>query len=344
MISDDVIELHKLAINLNKENGFAGAYGVADYAYRAIGYIYDALKLPYGSYILYENMGDKSLSRKIWEAYGLPVARGCTVSNSMLDIPNLSFPVVIKPANSYNSQAVHTITKQEELTSALENAFVYSDKVVIEELIEGRHFNVGMVLVNGEAFPGGITERFFVDNIDHQALSGIQGSEFEGINIAQMYNLVVQACNAIGFHYGPITADIILNDNTLYLLEVSPHFHAISVSSAINLDRALQGWFAYLSKNPTWRGYMHTLTKEYAAYYYILSDTAGTIIDITGLNKLKSHARLVDIDIKYGIGSKLKNITNNKIYCGMIVLKAETYQELYDILDSLNRSVKVITK
>jgi hypothetical protein len=342
--ADDVAALCKLAINLNKNNGFAGAYGVADYAYRAIGYIYDELKLPYGSYALYEKMGDKSLSREIWETCGLSVPHGYTILNNASDIPGLSFPVVIKPANSYNSQAVHTVSQKRELTSALENAFEYSDTVIIEELIEGRHFNVDMVLINGEAFPGGVTERFFVDKIDHQALSGIQGSEFDEVDIIQMYNLVVRACRAIGFDYGPVTADIILNDNAIpYLLEISPHFHAISVSSVINLDKILQGWFSYLAGDYAWRGYMYTLAKGYAAYYYILSDTTGTIIDITGLNKIKTYTGLMEIDIKYGVGSKLKSSDNNKIFCGMIILKAKKYQELYDILDLLSRSVKVIT-
>ena len=200
-----------------------------------------------------------------------------------------------------------------------------------------------MVIVDGEAFPAGITERFFVDNINHQPLSGIHGYEFEKINSVQLYNLVKQACDSIGFNNGPVTADIILSEGIPYLLEVSPHFHAIEVSSIINLDQILTGWFAYLAGDSDWRNYMHPVAKGFSAYYHIFSDNTGILDEIIGLDKLRQYKGLVDIDVRCSIGSKLNNIFDKKPFCGIVTLKANTYCELHNILFSLDRDIKVVS-
>ena len=340
--ADDIKELIKLATELNNKDGLAGAYGVADYAYSAIGQIYDKLGLPYGSKDLFDKMSNKNISRKIWQSNGINLPKGITTSNNNIDASDITFPVIVKPSNSYNSQGLKTVRKYEDLQKALNSAFEYSQNVIIEELIEGRHFNVDMVFIDGKVFPAGITERFF-DNNSHQALSGIQGIEFDGVYSKSLYNIVLSACKVIGFNYGPVTADIIFKDNNLYILEISPHFHAISISSLIKADSILKGWFSYLYEDKNWRSYMNLTSKIYGAYFYILSENEGTIIDIQGINLLKSISGFSKIELKYNVGSFIKKKKNEKIYCGMVLLKSTSYKELYNSLNYLQNNIRVIT-
>ena len=340
--ANDIQGLIKLALELNRDNDFVGAYGVADYAYEAIGEIYDKLKLPYGSKNIYTKMSDKSISREIWNSKNINIPKGVLVSNKSINIKNLRFPVVVKPSNSYNSQGLKTVSKHEDLSNAMNNAFEYSECVILEELIKGRHFNVDMVFVNGEAFKAGITERFF-DCINHQALYGIQGIEFLGINESKLYDFVIRACKAIGVNYGPVTADIIFKDNTFYILEISPHFHAISISSILKLDNVLKGWFSYLASYNNWKKFMRYSVVNYSAYYYILSENQGVIAEVQGLNFVKSLNGFVSYNLKYSEGSKIKKLKDEKIYCGMILLKADTYKEIYENINLLEKKIRVIT-
>ena len=341
--ADDTKKLLELALKLDKENGLAAAYGVADYAYSAIGEIYDKLKLPYGSKFLYEKMANKNLSREIWKSNSLRIPKGILVSNENSKIPNINYPIVVKPANSFNSQGLKTVYKPEELKTSIKYAFEFSENIVLEEFIDGRHFNIDMVFIDGEAFRAGITERFFLDAIDHQALSGIQGLEFKNLDASILYNLVIKACKAIGFNYGPVTADIIIKNNKPYILEISPHFHAISISSLINLENILKGWFKYISRDKEWRACMQINSKEYAGYFYILSNKGGDIVEIEGLDYIKSMPSFVGLDMKYEIGSTIKKNNQKQIYCGMATFKSNTYSELYDNFNSLSHSVSVVT-
>ena len=57
---------------------------------------------------------------------------------------NIKFPVVVKPYFSGSSIGVSIVRREEELGKALEEAFRWSGKVIIEKYIEGRELTVGI--------------------------------------------------------------------------------------------------------------------------------------------------------------------------------------------------------
>ncbi len=57
----------------------------------------------------------------------------------------LGMPLVVKPVCGGSSVGVSVVHSEAELTSALQLAFRYEDRVLIEEYISGREFSVGLV-------------------------------------------------------------------------------------------------------------------------------------------------------------------------------------------------------
>ena len=55
---------------------------------------------------------------------------------------NIDFPIVIKPNDSGSSVGISIINKESELYEAIKLAFKYSDKVIIEQFIDGRELTV----------------------------------------------------------------------------------------------------------------------------------------------------------------------------------------------------------
>lgn len=98
---------------------------------------------------------DKALSRKIFAADGVPVAKGyrlekgCTKTNPA-DY-GVSYPVVVKPNCGGSSIGVYFANDEKEYTEALNSAFAYEDVIVVEEKITGREFSIGVV--GYEAYP-----------------------------------------------------------------------------------------------------------------------------------------------------------------------------------------------
>lgn len=71
---------------------------------------------------------------------------------------NLQLPVFVKPNNGGSSIGMSKVSKQENLQAALEKAFKEDDQVLVEEMISGREFTIGVFESNGEIIAMPMTE------------------------------------------------------------------------------------------------------------------------------------------------------------------------------------------
>jgi len=109
------------------------------------------LKIPYtgsgvtGSALAY----DKLKTKEILMHHGIPTADyEVFYRNQSSPIKrNLNLPVVVKPTNQGSSFGVSIVDKEDQWEQALENAFNYSDEIIVEKFIEGKLLAIGM---NGE--------------------------------------------------------------------------------------------------------------------------------------------------------------------------------------------------
>merc|ERR1712178_270488 len=58
---------------------------------------------------------------------------------------SLKAPVVVKPCNEDNSRGITLVKKEEDLDAAMEYAFSFDDRVVVDEYIAGREVRVGCI-------------------------------------------------------------------------------------------------------------------------------------------------------------------------------------------------------
>jgi D-alanine-D-alanine ligase len=70
----------------------------------------------------------------------------------------LSFPVFVKPNNGGSSIGMSKIFEPAELEAAIEKAFREDDQVLVEEMIKGREFTVGVFKTKGEIIVLPVTE------------------------------------------------------------------------------------------------------------------------------------------------------------------------------------------
>ncbi|QCI69542.1 D-alanine--D-alanine ligase family protein [Phreatobacter stygius] len=97
---------------------------------------------------------DKDIAKGLLRAAGLNVARSVTLrpadSASFADISGaLGVPVFIKPARQGSSVGVSKAATAEAFEIALRNAFQHDDKVLVEEFVQGREIECG-VLEDGD--------------------------------------------------------------------------------------------------------------------------------------------------------------------------------------------------
>ncbi len=113
--------------------------------------ILDQLSIPYtGSGALAASLAmDKISARKIFSSDKLPSPRYLAFESKEKAaeqiIKNLKFPVVVKPATQGSSIGLNIAENNIDLFAALEEAFRYDERVLVEEFISGREITVGIL-------------------------------------------------------------------------------------------------------------------------------------------------------------------------------------------------------
>jgi D-alanine-D-alanine ligase len=99
---------------------------------------------------------DKDVMKRLARDAGIPIAKFVTVHRREVAklnfdkvIKQVGLPCFVKPANLGSSIGICKVKHAADLKTAIEQALAYDNKVVIEEFIEGREFECG-VLGNDE--------------------------------------------------------------------------------------------------------------------------------------------------------------------------------------------------
>jgi D-alanine-D-alanine ligase len=116
----------------------------------------ESLGVPYtGSGVLGSALSmDKVRTKQVWLALGLPTPRyasyrpGDDVREAIAD---LGLPVVVKPSHEGSSVGISRVRSPADLSAAIALAARYDGELVIEQLIEGGEYTVG--ILEGEALP-----------------------------------------------------------------------------------------------------------------------------------------------------------------------------------------------
>jgi D-alanine-D-alanine ligase len=111
----------------------------------------ECLRIPYtGSGVEASSLClDKVACRRILRESDIPVPEAFVLNRkswkSDLKKPDFEFPVVVKPSSQGSSIGIGFVEKPAGLNPAVDNAFKYDDKVIIEKYITGREITVGIL-------------------------------------------------------------------------------------------------------------------------------------------------------------------------------------------------------
>ncbi len=113
--------------------------------------------LPYvGSGVLGSSMGmDKDVMKRVFHEAGLPIVRSRTLLRSAYEedraailrsLPgDLGYPCFVKPANTGSSVGISKVKGSGELEGALDQAFRYDRKIVVEQGLEAREIECSVL-------------------------------------------------------------------------------------------------------------------------------------------------------------------------------------------------------
>ena len=156
--------IHDNGAKVNFDVVFVGMHGTPGEDGKLLGY-FDMLGLPYTccdattSALTF----NKRYTVAVAAMAGIPVAPSAHLfKNSEVDITEilkvLKLPYFVKPNNGGSSIGMSKVNKAEELQAALDKAFREDDQVLVEQMITGREFTVGVFKSGNEIQVLPITE------------------------------------------------------------------------------------------------------------------------------------------------------------------------------------------
>ena len=97
---------------------------------------------------------DKALAKELFSAAGLKVAPGIVVQKAEPhpDANSLSYPVFVKPSSGGSSRGTHKVKSADALSAAINDAFLYDSKVLIETAINGREIECAVLERDGTSY------------------------------------------------------------------------------------------------------------------------------------------------------------------------------------------------
>lgn len=123
--------------------------------------VLEALDVPYlGSGVLASALCmDKANTNELLDFYKIPQAAFVNIDKALYkedyayikdQVEKITYPVFVKPSNAGSSVGVSKVNDEEDLRTALEEAFLYDNKVLIEDCVIGRELEVAVM---GSDFP-----------------------------------------------------------------------------------------------------------------------------------------------------------------------------------------------
>jgi len=160
-----IIDIHGIKDSKGSDLGIDIAFPLLHGAYGEDGTIqglFEMAGIAYvGSGVLASAVAmDKSFAKPIYADFGLKVADGITVHRDnwnkskdleIAKIRALGFPIFIKPARSGSSRGTSKVKDDSEISAALDDAFNYDPRVLVEAAVVGREIECAVLEIDSVA-------------------------------------------------------------------------------------------------------------------------------------------------------------------------------------------------
>lgn len=177
---------------------------------------------------------DKYITKLIAQNNGIPTPEYIYLHNGVSSVPSfneagatLGVPFIVKPCDVGSTIGLSLVSCEDEFHSALENAYSYSNKLLLEQFIDGYEITVGVYKLHGKMHtlpPIWIVKPDKVFDFNTKYTAGGARHVYElPINeevIENLLNYAVKICQLVEIG-GVARLDFIVKENIPYLLEIN---------------------------------------------------------------------------------------------------------------------------
>lgn len=301
-------------------------------ASRAVAAIAGSLDLPGIRYADAEAASNKVLMRKRLRSGEVPVPDFFSVwslKEARDAMDELSFPLVLKPADNMGARGVIKVRNRGEIPAAFRHAKKYSPtgEMILEEYMDGPELSVDALAWNGNFRITGIADRIIDREPYFVELGHNMPSRFDTNVIQRVKEVMIAAMKALGIHTGAAKGDIKVTPDGIKIGEVAARLSGGFMSShtypyhsgADILRAAIQ---IALGDEPD------TLdeTENLVAIERGILGTPGRIIEISGLSRMEAVSGIRHVFFNRQQGDVIPEPTSNIDKVGHIIATGRTLE------------------
>ena len=317
-----------------------------------VAYVAEKLGLPGNRFETVMAFCNKNQFRDMCDAAGVPCPKHIAVNKDSKEaIEGMSFPLMVKPADSQSSIGVKKVADEEELKSALDFAISKSPTgyAVVEEFFQGREVVCEGFINEGKYYllqfadrryfdlPGVLipSQTIFPSTIDQQFKDRIVAYETELAAYAKSAFAIVHSEYLINETSGEIrVVESALRGGGVYISsDLIPMATGIDINDVL-LSKAL-GEDVDVEK-------VFEQRKENASAYVCFYLNEGTVNSINGVDKLKTlpfvNAAYID-DIQLGMKTGIPTYKGARK--GPILVSGSNRQELEQHIDEVRAALNI---
>lgn len=318
-------------------------------ASRAVAAIAGALDLPGIRYADAEAASNKVLMRKRLKQHGVPIPdfrSVWSIKEARDAMDELTFPLVLKPADNMGARGVIKITTREEIYAAFRHAKKYSPtgEMILEEYMEGPELSIDALAWRGNIKMTGVADRiiarepYFIE-LGHNMPSSLPESVLE-----EAEEVMKAGMRALGIHTGAGKGDIKLcklpagtknprhsapyDDYCVKVGEIAARLsggfmssHTFPLHSGINLHRAAIQ--IALGDEPS----SLDPSRAFVAIERGILSHPGKILELNGIAEMNQVPRIEHIFFTKKTGDVIHEATSNLDKVGHIIACAPSLEE-----------------
>lgn len=340
--------------------GFTWAMSLAEPALETVGRINDLLGLEGTPHAVVRRFRDKLEMRGVLAGAGL-----ADVAAELVDGPEAltafgeahGYPLILKPVDGLGSRGVTRIDGPQEVSGAWERAaslrgrtdlelsqFHPVDRFLVEQYIDGPEYSVEAVSAKGAHAVVAITEKITDGAVER---GHAQPARLTAGQESELVAYVGEFLTVMGLRDGLSHTEVRLSSAGPRVIEshdrvgggrimdLTRHVHGVDLE-----EYAVAGPFGLMPPLPA----SPAPRAGAAAATRFLTAEPGEVVEVQGLDEVRAHPGLLDVDPGVSPGDLVRPVTENFDRIGQLVARADTTDAAVELCEALVDKITVRTR
>ncbi len=352
----DPLQTVKEAIFFNrKHRKIKGVMTVASDVPLTVAKVASALNLPGNSVETATIAQDKLLMKETFRKYGVPIPWFLKIKNFLhlkSVVAQRGFPLVMKPIDSRGARGVLLLTKGVNLEWAYQESRANSptNRVMVEEFLEGQQISTESLLYDGFSITPGIADRNYELLDKYEPYMIENGGELPS-TLAEADQMAIKkiaetAASTIGITRNSAKGDMVFTKGGPKVIEIAARLsggyystHEIPLNTGVDIVKAVIRMS--LGETIELKSFIPKYKNVLVQRYFFPSP--GFVSKIVGEKELRnlSYVKLFRLYIK--AGDLVKQIRNHTERAGVVTVMGSNRKDAYEKMRFVLKTLKIIT-